>query len=174
GNRYQGMVTWQGDSLAQSIEGYFKQSEQVPTRLWIAVNAKHAAGLFIQSMPRESARLGKTSANEHWEHISHLSATITAHELLMLDNMTLLRRLYAEEDVRLFTPKSVKFGCTCSLERGENALRLLGREEVEQELHAKQKIVVTCEFCSKEFVFDRVDVERIFKQDKPDSSHQVH
>ena len=174
GNRYQGMVTWQGDSLAQSIEGYFKQSEQVPTRLWIAVNAKHAAGLFIQSMPRESARLGKTSANEHWEHISHLSATITAHELLMLDNMTLLRRLYAEEDVRLFTPKSVKFGCTCSLERGENALRLLGREEVEQELHAKQKIVVTCEFCSKEFVFDRVDVERIFKQDKPDSSNKVN
>ena len=140
----------------------------------MAVDETRAAGLLIQAMPRESARLSKESARDDWEHISHLSATITAKELLSLDNVTLLQRLYAKEDVRLFKAQPVAFQCSCSLSRSENALRLLGRKEVDEELHNKQKIVVTCEFCSQEFIFDRVDVERIFKQDKPNSSHQVH
>jgi len=139
GQRYQGIVAWQGHSLAHSLEDYFKRSEQVATRLWIAVNEKCAAGLLIQFMPHKSGQ-------DEWEHIEHLTATITSDELLNLDNTTLLHRLYAEEDVRLFSPKSVMFQCNCSLERSENALRLLGEEEVEQELQAKQAIVVKCEF----------------------------
>lgn len=173
--RYQGIVAWQGHSLAESIEGYFNHSEQVPTRLWFAVNEKRAAGFLIQVMPRESKRLGKgVEGQDDWEHLQHLTATITPDELLNLDNATLLHRLYVQEDVRLFPPQSVMFRCKCSLERSENALRLLNEEEIEEELREKQAIVVTCEFCNKAFHFDRVDVARIFKQGKPDSSTQIH
>ena len=175
GQQYQGIVAWQGDSLAHSIEGYFNRSEQVPTRLWFAVNEQRAVGLLIQVMPRESTRLGKVVEGQHdWEHITHLTATITPDELLNLDNATILHRLYAQEDVRIFSPKPVIFRCTCSLARSENAVRLLGEDEIEQELAEKQMIVVTCEFCNKEFQFDRVDIARIFKHGNPDSSTQIH
>jgi len=175
GQRYQGIVAWQGDSLSSSLENYFNRSEQVPTRVWFAVDKKRVAGMLIQVMPRESTRLGKpVEGQDDWEHIEHLTSTITPHELLNLDTATLLHRLYVEDDVRLFEAKSVKFLCKCSVERSENALRLLNTEEIEQELHDKQAIVVTCEFCNKEFQFDRVDVARILKQGKPDSSTQLH
>ncbi|MEO8400804.1 MAG: Hsp33 family molecular chaperone HslO [Gammaproteobacteria bacterium] len=174
GQRYQGLVEWHGNSLAESMEGYFKNSEQIPTRLWLAVDEKSAAGLLIQKLPRESARLKKSTEEQDWEHISILSDTVTAKELLDIDHVTLLRRLYAEDDVRVLESKPVHFRCTCSVTRSENALRLLGQDEVEQELHEKQKIIVTCEFCNKEFEFDRVDVTRIFKQGNKGSSTQVH
>ncbi len=171
GNRYQGVVAWRGDSLAESIEGYFSHSEQVPTRLWLAVDQKRAAGFLLQVMPRESNRKGKNTDNEHeWEHICHLGATITANELLNLENSVLLKRLFVEEDVRVFEPALISFRCTCSVARSENALRMLGRAEVEEELNAKQQVVVTCEFCNNEFTFDRVDIARIFKQGDADTT----
>ena len=175
GQRYEGFVEWQGSSLASSIEGYFKHSEQLPTRLWIAVNDQKAVGLLIQAMPQEGGK--SISDDKDWEHIEHLTSTITSNELLTLDNQTILRRLYNQEDVRLFEPTAVSFGCTCSAIRSENALLMLGQEEVEQELKDKQKIVVKCEFCSKEYTFDRVDVARVFNPgNKPDadSSTQIH
>lgn len=175
GSRYQGVVAWQGDSLAHSIEGYFTHSEQLPTRLWLAVNQHRAAGFLIQVMPRESTRLGKNiEGQEDWEHISLLTKTLTANELLNLDNATILKRLYVEEDLRLFDASPVSFRCTCSDKRSENALLMLGKDEVEEELNEKQKVVVTCEFCNKEFMFDRVDVARIFKESDSDSSTQLH
>lgn len=167
-HRYQGIVDWQGNSLAESIEGYFQKSEQLPTRLWIAVNETKAVGLLLQIMPRETA----DQHHADWEHIVKLTETIKPEELLQLDNATILHRLYHQEEVRVFAPIGVDFRCTCSLAKSENALLLLGQEEAEKELHEKQKIVVTCEFCSKEYVFDRVDVANIFK--KSGDSKKMH
>lgn len=171
GKRYQGIVAWQGKSLSESIENYFNQSEQLPTRIWLAVNDQCAAGLMLQVMPKEKPELYKND----WEHLIHLTDTIKSDELLQLDNQTILHRLYSEEDVRLFAQESVRFQCDCSVARGEHAILLLGQEEAEQELKAKQNIIVTCEFCNKEYVFDRVDVTRIFKKgENPPSSTQLH
>lgn len=171
GKRYQGIVAWQGHSLAESIEGYFSQSEQLPTRIWLAANESYAGGLLLQVMPKEKPELYKND----WDHLIMLTQTITPDELLHLDNASLLHRLYSQEDVRLFAQSPVKFQCDCSIVRGENAVLLLGREEAEQELNEKQNLIVTCEFCSREFIFDRVDVARIFKKgENPPSSTQVH
>lgn len=173
GNRYQGMVAWEGNSLAQSIEGYFRTSEQLLTRLWIEVNETTATALLLQMMPQEISKLHHD--NTGWEHLTTLTDTLTPDELATLDPVTLLRRLYAEEEVRIFQPEPVIFRCTCSVERSENALLILGREEVDEELKEKQKMVVTCDFCNKEYTFDRVDVARIFtKGNNPSSSSQVH
>lgn len=168
-HRYQGIVEWQGKSLTETIEGYFEKSEQLPTRLWVAVNETSAVGLLLQIMPRENA----PQYQNDWEHIVHLTETIKSDELLNCDNTTILHRLYHEENVRLFDPVAVEFRCTCSQEKSENALLLLGEEEAEKELQEKQKIVVKCEFCSREFVFDRVDVAKIFKKGR-DSNSKIH
>ena len=77
----------------------------------------------------------------------------------------LLYRLYHEETVRLYEPKPLAFGCTCSQERVEGMLRALGREEVEATLQDRQgEIEVICEFCATRYIFDRVDAERLLTQ----------
>ncbi len=167
--RYQGIVAWEGESLTQAIEGYFMQSEQLPTRLWLAVSDSHASGLFLQVLPKERPELSK----DDWQHLTLLTETIQPEELLKLDNTTLLRRLYSQEEVRVFQPMSVHFRCTCSVKRCENAILILGQKEAEEELANKQKITVTCEFCNKEYDFDRIDVAAIFKKGGH-SSTQVH
>ena len=167
---YQGVVSWQGSSIAQSIEGYFKDSEQLPTRMWFAVNDKTAVGLLIQAMPQTKDQ----NLEDGWDHIIHLTETITPEELLSLDNHTILHRLYSQDEVRVFEPTSIEFRCTCSRERSENAILMLGEQEAENELKDKQKIVVTCEFCNQEYSFDRVDVANIFKHGDRSSSTQVH
>lgn len=173
--RYQGIVAWKGHSLAESIEGYFKDSEQLPTRLWLAVDDTTVAGLLIQPLPREGSKKTQPVVGDNdWEHLVHLAQTITPEELLNLDNQTILRRLFSQEEVRVFQPAPVEFRCTCSVERGENAIQMLGQEEAEAELKDKQKIVVTCEFCNKEYTFDRVDVAKIFKKGDNSSSNQIH
>ncbi len=170
-SNYQGIVAWQGASLTQAIEGYFMQSEQLPTRLWLAVNETSAAGLLLQILPKEKTEL----LENDWAHLTLLTETIKPAELLELDNTTLLHRLYSQEEVRLFEGAPVAFRCTCSVKRCENAILVLGQEEAEQELKGKQTISVTCEFCNKEYSFDRVDVAAIFKEGgHPQSSTQVH
>jgi molecular chaperone Hsp33 len=159
---YQGIIAWQGHSFAQSVEIYFRDSEQLSTRLWLAVNDTSAAGILLQSLPHAPT----TSAlyDDAWEKIIHLTHTITPTELLSLDHDLILKRLYAqEEEVRIFSPTPIRFACTCSLERSENAIKMLGEKEAEEELKETQKIVVTCEFCNKEYIFDQAAVMRLFQ-----------
>jgi molecular chaperone Hsp33 len=158
--RYQGIIAFEGNSLTQSIEAYFKYSEQLQTRLWVTVSENNAAGLLLQVLPEER----REKQDEDWSRLIYLTETIKPDELLTLENPTLLYRLFSEEDIRLFEPVPVSFKCTCSVQRGENAVLLLGREEAELELKDKQQIVVTCEFCNEEYLFDRISVDAIFKK----------
>jgi len=177
--KYQGVVSWQGDSLAQSLEGYFRDSEQLPTRLWLMVDEHQASGVLLQMMPGKESSAHEAifpEIDQNWEEVIHLTNTLKLSEFLEVDNETLLRRLYSHDhEVRVFPPTPVLFRCTCSEKRTENALLLLGQEEVNEELKNKHKIAVTCDFCNKEFIFDRVDIDRIFKQQgDASSSTQVH
>jgi molecular chaperone Hsp33 len=173
--RYQGIVSWQGNSLSQSIEGYFRDSEQLLTRIWMVVDDKRACGMLLQAMPRENSNAPMRADDPDWEHVIALTETLKSTELLKLDNKVILHRLYNQEDVRLFEPTPVIFHCTCSLKRSENAILMLGRDEAMDELKNNQVIDVTCEFCGSKFTFDRVDVEKIFRKgDTPPTSTQVH
>jgi molecular chaperone Hsp33 len=176
--RYQGVVSWRGNSLTESIEGYFRDSEQLETRIWLALTDKQASGFLLQAMPQESAKgfqLHAPEENRDWEHLIHLTSTITDDELLHLENKILLHRLYVEEDIRLFEEMPVIFQCTCSARRGENAILMLGEKEAEEELNEHQVIVVHCDFCNREFTFDRVDVANIFKHGgTPPPTTQIH
>ncbi len=160
GRRYQGIVEWKGNSLTESIENYFLQSEQLPTRLWMAVDEKNAAGLMLQVMPKEDPEIYR----HDWEHLTILANTVTGSELLQLNNEKILKRLFFEEDVRLFEAIPVVFRCHCTVKRGEQAILLLGKDEIEEELKNNQNITVTCEFCNHQYVFDRVDIAHIFQK----------
>lgn len=126
GQRYQGIVALEGVNLAECLSNYFASSEQLPTRFWLNANGRRARGLLLQQLPAD--RLKDPEAREaSWQHLTTLADTLTAEELLALDNETVLHRLYHEETVRLFEPQPLVFHCSCSRERSANALSVSGR-----------------------------------------------
>ena len=155
---YQGIVALQGNNFAEAIENYFKQSEQLLTRLWLFADETCATGLFIQELPD----LPKNPLA--WERIEMLANTVTKQEMLDLPCEDLLYRLFNEEQVRLFDPESCVFKCTCSEQKVEATLAAMGRAELQDILLEKQEISVNCEFCSQHYQFDPVDVERILSR----------
>lgn len=160
GDRYQGIVPLQGNSLAESLEFYFAQSEQLPTRLWLTQGDGRAAGLILQQLPFNSdVQLSQEDNEEDWRRITMLADTLTREEQLHLQPQTLLQRLFHEEDVRLFPEQNVRFKCSCSQERFGTALANLGREELEDIVREQGQITAQCEFCNQTYVFDQVDVE---------------
>jgi molecular chaperone Hsp33 len=178
GKHYQGIVSFRGNSLAQSVEGYFRESEQLATKIWLAVDDTKAAGLLLQVMPgtnKESSGQIEKEIYPRWGHIVRLTQGLEPNDLLHLDHQDLLSKLYTEEDIRVFRSQPISFQCPCSRRRGEDAIQLLGRDEAEAELKSHQSIVVTCDFCNKEYIFDRVDVTKIFEsKDRTPPDKQLH
>lgn len=167
--RYQGIVELGQDTLAQVLEEYFSRSEQLATRLWLAVGTSRAAGLLLQDLP------GETSDEDGWGRVAHLGGTISEGELLDLPAREVIHRLFHEEDVRLFDAEPLSFRCGCSRERIETVLRGLGYAEVQDILREEGKIAVDCEFCNQHYEFDAVDAERIFAASvSPGVSHTRH
>lgn len=154
--RYQGMVQLVGSSLAQAIESYFAQSEQLRTRLWLAADNRSAAGLFLQRVP------GVAEDPDAWRRVQKLGATITSRELLELPNYDLLYRLFHEEDLRVFESEVVTFRCGCSRERISRVLYSLGHSELEAILRQEGHVSATCEFCNRIYRFDAIDVRQLF------------
>ncbi|AHX12056.1 heat shock protein Hsp33 [Dyella jiangningensis] len=161
GQRYQGLVDLQHPDLASALENYFSQSEQLPARIVLAADGEHAVGLMLQKMPDEGG-IDAVQDEDAWTRIQHLTATLGQEELLSTAPEQLLYRLYHEESVRLFEPRPLAFGCSCTRERVETVLRSLGRDEVEAALEAREgEIEVICEFCAQRYTFDRVDAEHL-------------
>jgi molecular chaperone Hsp33 len=158
--RYQSIVSLQGDSLAEALDRYFEQSEQLQTRLWLTANGHHAAGLMLQEMPLPAQT--RDTDPDAWNRAVILASTLNRQELLQRPALNLLRRLYHEEDVRVFKPESISFGCGCSRGRIEAALRGLGHGEMQATLAEQGKVEVNCEFCNQQYNFDAVDIGLLF------------
>ncbi|CAM0999888.1 Disulfide bond chaperone [Rhodanobacter sp. Root179] len=161
GQRYQGLVELRHAGLADSLEDYFVKSEQLPARILLAADGEHAVGLMLQKMPGEGG-IDAVHDEDAWNRVLQLTATLGVEELLGVAPEQLLYRLYHEESVRLFEPRPLAFGCSCSRERVTAMLRSLGREEVEAALLARDnEIEVICEFCAQRYQFDRIDAEHL-------------
>jgi molecular chaperone Hsp33 len=170
--RYQGIVLADTETLAACLEAYFRQSEQLPTRLWLAADINGAAGMLLQQLPPAAA----THDAESWRRAGVLAGTVSAEDLLSLEAHDLLRRLFHEEDLRLADRRAVAFRCSCNRQRVESALRLLGRGELTDLLSAEGQIEVRCEFCNQAYELDHVDVEKLLADENfmPPSSDRVH
>lgn len=178
GERYQGIVPLEGSGLGAAIEAYFGTSEQLPTRLWLAVDGRRAVGLMLQRLPAGVADgAGSGAADVHqaaveegdldrdgWNRTTMLADTVSERELLDLPVHDLLRRLFHEEDVRLFEPEPVAFRCSCSRGRIAATLRAIGRDEIDAILREQGDVGVTCEFCNRDYRFDAVDAHELFAE----------
>jgi molecular chaperone Hsp33 len=154
---YQGIVELRGDSIAEALEHYMHRSEQLATRLWLAADERQAAGMLLQRLP-DAPRADEDA----WERVSALGATLTRDELLTLAPAELLRRLFHEEDVRVFASRPLAFRCSCSVERVRSMLRMMGPDEIREIVAERGEVEVHCEFCSRRYALDAFDAEQLF------------
>ncbi len=153
--RYQGLVPLEAESLAGAFEDYFRQSEQLPTRLLLAADGGRAAGVMLQKLP------GDEGDGDGWNRAGALFDTLTTPELLELPAATVLHRLFHEENLELLGGRPLAFGCSCSRERVGAMLQSLGAEE------ARAAIIdgaarIRCEFCGERYSFDPAQIETLF------------
>jgi molecular chaperone Hsp33 len=161
GQRYQGLVPLDGERLEHAFEGYFERSEQLPTAIRLAAIDTVCAGMLLQQVPGEGGR-GLREPTADFERLGILFRTLTDEELLTLAPETMLRRLFAEDDVRIQPGRRLAFGCSCSRERVERVLLALGEAEIRAALDAAGRTTVRCEFCGHAYAFARGDVDALF------------
>src|ERR1700736_832477 len=179
--RYQGIVPIEGDRLADSLQAYFQNSEQLPTRLWLHADAQGASGMLLQKLPGTSsvsvadAAADAAAIEDAWRRVQFIGDTLTPEELRTLEDAEILHRLFHEDDLRLFEPSPVYFRCRCSRERVEGMLQGLGEAETGSVIAERGKVEVHCDFCNRAYVFDAVDVAQLFKSAvAADSGSSVH
>jgi molecular chaperone Hsp33 len=181
---YQGIVPFEGDTIAQVLERYMDRSEQVPTRLWLAADDARATGLMLQRLASEGGRpatvgdeapsnpvateAGATAPSvsvpdrDGWTRLQILAETLTGEELLSLPSAQVLRRLFWQEPLHAFDARPTRFACTCSRTKVSAMLKMLGREEVDDILREQRTVSVRCEYCNTPYDFDAVDSAELF------------
>lgn len=155
---YQSFVPLMGDTLAAVFEHYLAQSEQTPTRLWLAADGETAAGLFLQALPGAG-----TCDADGWNRLQMLAGTVRAEELLRLGAIKLIERLFPEEDVRVYDPRPVRYDCPYDPAKIYAMLRGVGRAECEAILAERGEIRVHDDICNHEYVLDADAVAALFR-----------
>jgi len=180
--RYQGIVELNGQSLDDVARTYFRQSEQIPTDIRMAV-ARHvvpgeygpderwrAGGMIIQFLPEAPERLRlpdlpggdgdpghdfSEAVDGAWNEAVALLGTVEASELLdpTVESERLLFRLFHEHGVRVFEGAEILDDCSCSRDKIRGILEGFTAEEITDSIE-DGKIKVSCEFCSKKYEFD--------------------
>lgn len=154
---YQGIVEINRISLSASLENYFDRSVQVPSHVALVSDGAKACGLLLQQMPG-----AEVIAMDDWHRLGFIAETLSLNDFANDAGIELLRKLFAEDDVRVFQARPVRFNCRCSTERAERVLRMLGQQELDEALDEMGLLEVICEYCGRRRDFDSVDVTRLF------------
>lgn len=162
GERYQGIVPLDKPNLAECLIQYYDLSAQIPTKIVLASTSTSAGGLLIQLLPRNSQEETETIDADLWPRLKMLTDTLKPEELTELDTKEILYRLYNEEDVRLPDVEILKFACTCSKEKCEQALLQIGADAVKETLAVQNPIMMDCQFCNTSYHFSAEDALGIF------------
>ncbi|WP_281648414.1 Hsp33 family molecular chaperone HslO [Parendozoicomonas sp. Alg238-R29] len=160
GKRYQGVIPLEGENLAGCLSSYFQQSEQLPTKLWLACDGEKAAGFLLQALPHQKDK-DLAARTEHWEHFTVLAETLKDEEMLELSTEEVLHRLYHEEDIRLFDGETIKYHCNCSRERTGSALITVDPADIQEILEEQGQIDMDCQFCNTRYTFTEADIHQL-------------
>ena len=158
GTIYQGIVALEAGSVAALIEHYLATSEQLASRLVLAAGDGRAAGLLVQRLPASGDDDDATWARAR----AALDAVDPAALLVPGAATAQLAAVFPEDDVRVFGAKPAAFGCSCSRQRVENALRIAGAAEIEAILAERADVEVTCEFCNRGYSFAPAEARALF------------
>ena len=173
---YQGVVPLTGDTVAEVLEDYMRQSAQLDTRIWLSADPSRVAGLLLQRMPQTGGQsnVALTEAQASWQTAETICNTLTKEELLSVSTDTLLHRLFWESPVVGLESHAITWHCGCHRERVASMLRSLGQKEVEDIIGEQGDVTVTCEFCGTPYRFDAVDAAALFENTIHDPGDSLH
>lgn len=172
-DRYQGIVELNGATLSECMHHYFQQSEQIASSIQLAAGQVtegdgatrwRAGGLILQRLPEEAEQHGGAPDDDAWRRAVMLMSSVTHDELLRPDltGNELLYRLFHEEGVRVFDPRTLLDSCRCSRQRVANVLKQMDREEVSGLKADDGTVQVTCQYCSTVYRFDDDDLAKLY------------
>ena len=190
-SRYQGVVALEGQGFEEAAHQYFRQSEQIPTRVRLAVaeefsagrRAWRAGGLMVQFLPAspermrmadlppgdapEGAQIMEQQEDDAWVEAKLLLGTVEDHELIdpMVPAEELLYRLFHERGVRVFESSPVVEKCRCSREAVTGMLRNFSKSDRRDMVADDGSIVVTCEFCNTRYDFDQAQTQALIEEE---------
>lgn len=118
-----------------------------------------ASGLLLQTLPVTN---NKEKSADDFIHLEALSNTIKEDELLNLDAMTLLTRLYHEDNPEVFAPQPIKFQCTCSRTKTMTALINVGLAPLLEDIEKDGKVTISCHYCLKDYEFNESEIRGLF------------
>lgn len=159
---YQSYVPIEGDSITALFEHYLAQSEQQPARLVLCSDAQQTSGLFLQKLPNAD-----TKDADGWNRITQLASTVKPGELAELDPETLLSRLFAEETVRVFEPRTVTHDFPPDREKIATMLRSLGQAQLEEVLAEHGVVDIHDDLSNHSYRFTPEEVRALFDAGKP-------
>ena len=168
GTRYQGIVNLDKENIAQALETYFKDSEQLNTSMMLYhdISACQSGGILLQIIPEIEGN------HESLEHLTTLSATLTGDELFTLSLNESLRRLYWNDKICVFDPESVAFKCICSTERILNAISGLPHDDLVEIANDPKGIDMTCNSCGKVYHVTQEEVQELLEKNEADQAHE--
>jgi len=158
--RYQSIVPLLGETLAECLESYLQQSEQLNTFIRLSADSNQASGMLIQQLPVQMEQ-DLAQRADRWQTIRVLAGTITGAELIAKANSVLLQHLFVEENIQIFDATSVQFQCGCSEQRMAGALVSLGESELASLFEQHQTLALTCEFCGAHYDIDNKKLMRL-------------
>ena len=181
---YQGIAPLSPESLSKSAEGYFAQSEQLPTRFELSFGKSttadapehwRAGGVMLQHMPKASPFSAQTEGTgdilqpvdlladdekENWHRVNILLDTVDDLELIgpTLEPSDVLLRLFHGEVPRIFDKQQVHFGCTCSEDRVRQSLSIYSAKDIQTMTTDEGRVTADCQFCSAHYDLDPLTV----------------
>ncbi|MEL7310552.1 MAG: Hsp33 family molecular chaperone HslO, partial [Pseudomonadota bacterium] len=160
-DRYQGIVPVTGRSLAEAITHYYRDSAQLDAHFVLLSDDQNVSGLMLQKMPNASPMEA-----DHWHRLCMLADTLTLEEMRRGVSQTMVHKLFAEDDVRVYPERTTRFHCRCTAARAERAVKMLGEVDARALLEERGgQIDITCEFCNRHRILDAVDIHRLFSDD---------
>jgi len=162
--RYQGIVALEGATLAACAQNYFRASEQLETVIFLGAelnsDSPRAGAVLVQRMPSQATK-DAAQVEEEWHRMVVLLASLKLEELLDsgLESDQVLYRLYHDDGVRAYVPKSLVYKCRCSFDKVAATLKSLPRDEIVDE---NGRAHVSCEFCAANYNFTQTDLDRIY------------
>lgn len=178
-DRYQGIVALENSTLTDAAHTYFRQSEQLPTLIKLAV-ARHfaegawrwrAGGIMVQQIARGGGTVMRHASDEErdaslegeddedWSRVKMLAGTVEDHEMLdpTLDPLRLVYRLFHEEGVTARPPTALVAECRCSRERLLAYLKSFDADAIADLREPDGSLSATCEFCSTVYKYGQED-----------------
>lgn len=159
---YQSIVPLDGDTIAEIFEHYFSQSEQLPSRLFLATSNEALFGILLQKMPAADQR-----DPDGWTRAEILASSVREQPMFGLTAETILSRLFIEETIRIFEAQTINYGCREDPSKIYNMLQSLGYEEVSAILKEHGEVVVHDDICNREYHFDALAIDAIFREAGP-------